>query len=410
MSKLAFAKHNNRNLSNFSFVYRSILKISILIYLLFYDTPLSAQEINYDLFVSSRNTHSVKLFDGKTGDSKGDFIPSGSANLNTTQEVAFGLDGNLYVSGRGNSVIKKYNGSTGEFIENFTSGYSLDNPTKMSFGPDGMLYVSQWGTAKSKITRFNSTTGEFVDEFTSINLNQGCGHAWDAFGNLYVASFGSADVRKFDKEGNFIEVFTEAGHLQGAVNLWFTPDSQLMVVDWKLGSVLKFDGKTGAYLSVFISGMQNTEGVTIGPDGMFYLCDWSRNTINRYDGTGTFIDVFASGNGLLAPNGLVFGPAIAITSVDKIEGKTPKNFKLNQNFPNPFNPSTIINFDINEPSHVNLSIFSISGQIVATLIDDDLAAGNYNSAWDANNSSSGIYFYRLQTENHTLIKKMVLLR
>ena len=75
MSKLAFAKHNNRNLSNFSLVYRSILKISILLYLLFYDTPLSAQENNYDLFVSSRNTHSVKLFDGKTGDSKGDFIP-----------------------------------------------------------------------------------------------------------------------------------------------------------------------------------------------------------------------------------------------------------------------------------------------------------------------------------------------
>ena len=90
------------------------------------------------------------------------------------------MDGNLYVSGRGNPAIKKYDGSTGEFIESFTSGYSLGNPTKMTFGPDGMLYVSQWGTAKSKIARFNSTTGEFVDEFTSIDLNQGCGHAWDA--------------------------------------------------------------------------------------------------------------------------------------------------------------------------------------------------------------------------------------
>ena len=86
-----------------------------------------AQTSTYDLFVSSRNTHSIKLFDGATGDPKGDFVSARTGNLNTTQEVAFGYDGHLYVSGRGNSAIKKYDGSTGEFIGNFTSGYSLDN-------------------------------------------------------------------------------------------------------------------------------------------------------------------------------------------------------------------------------------------------------------------------------------------
>ncbi|MCZ6702248.1 MAG: hypothetical protein O6940_04315 [Ignavibacteria bacterium] len=141
--------------------------------------------------------------------------------MNATQEVAFGPDGHLYVSGRGNSSILKYDRSTGEFIGNFTTGYQLDNPTKMTFGTDDYLYVSQWGNQQNKVVRFNSLTGEFVDEFTSIGLNQGYGHAWDSSGNLYVASFGSADVKKFDKSGTFLGIFTEVSHLQGAVNLWF---------------------------------------------------------------------------------------------------------------------------------------------------------------------------------------------
>ena len=369
-----------------------------------------AQTSTYDLFVSSRNTHSIKLFDGTTGDPKGDFVSARTGNLNTTQEVAFGYDGHLYVSGRGNSAIKKYDGSTGEFIGNFTSGYSLDNPTKMTFGPDSLLYVSQWGNTKSKVVRFNGITGEFVDEFTTVNLNQGCGHAWDAAGNLYVASFGSADVRKFDPEGNFVEVFTEAGHLQGAVNLWFDPDSNLMIVDWTLGSVLMFDGKTGEYKSVFISGMQNTEGVTIGPNGNYFFCDWSRNQIVEYDTLGTKIAIFASGNGLQAPNGLVFGPSIDLTSVDEPEGNTSENFNLRQNYPNPFNPVTLIQFSLHKPDFVVLKIYDISGQTIKTLNNGYLNAGEYKLEWNAENHNSGIYFYRLEAGNTIITRKMILLQ
>ena len=109
--------------------------------------------------------------------------------------------------------------------------------------------------------RFDAVTGQFIDEFTKTDLNGASGHAWDAEGNLYVACYGSKDVRKFDAGGNYLGVFTQSGHLQRPVNLWFNADSNLCVLDWTLGSVQVFDGKTGNFISTFVSGLTNAEGI-----------------------------------------------------------------------------------------------------------------------------------------------------
>lgn len=267
---------------------------------------LAAQESG-DLFVSSRNTHSVKRFDSRTGAYLGDFVAPGSGGLNQTQEVAFGPDGHLYVSGRGNAHILRFDGETGAFLDAFTSGYDLDNPTKMTFGPDGYLYVSQWGEERGTVVRFDAETGAFDREVTQQPLELGMAHAWDADGVLYVASYGSRDVRRIAPDGSLIDVFVGPDILSSAVNLWFGEEGDLFVVDWEAGSVERFDGETGAHLGRFIGGLAKAEGVTIGPDGLIYLCDWEANRIERFDPeTGARIDTFTSEGGMLAPNGLVF--------------------------------------------------------------------------------------------------------
>lgn len=89
----------------------------------------------------------------------------------------------------------------------------------------------------------------------------------------------------------------------------------------------------------------------------------------------------------------------------------PNNFTLEQNFPNPFNPSTIIRFSIPKSSNVKLTIFNALGQQVATLVNSQLAAGSYSYSFDAaKNLSSGMYFYTLSTNNFTQTKKMLLLK
>jgi len=261
----------------------------------------------HHLFVSNRNDSSVKRCDGVTGEFIDSFIEPGAGGLEATQEVAFDPGGDLYVSGRGNAHILRFDGTTGAFLGAFTWGYSLDNPTKMIFGPDGMLYVSQWVTKHSAVVRFDVITGQFVDEATSVPLEEGMAHTWDAEGRLYVASYGSKNVKRFDQDGRLIDVFVTSEHLASVVNLWFGDVGDLFVVDWEAGSVLRYDGSTGEYIGVFISGMTRSEGVTLGPDGALYVCDWQKNTVNRYDATtGEHLGIFATGGRMMQPNGVVF--------------------------------------------------------------------------------------------------------
>jgi hypothetical protein len=378
---------------------------------MFSGQELPAQTNPQYLFVSSRGNHSVKYYDGQTGAPLGDFVSTGSGGLNTAQEVLFNPAGNLIVSGRGNLNILEFNGETGDFIGPFTSGYDLDNPTKMTYGPDGDLYVSQWGVSKNKVARFDGGTGVFQEEFTEVGFgaNNACGHAWDQDGNLYVATFASANVRKFDTTGADLGVFTEPGHLQGAVNVWFNNDQNLFVVDWTMGAVVQFDSN-GDFVGDFITGMTNSEGFTFGSDGSIYICDWSQNRVNKYTSGGIFDMTFASGGGLSQPNSVLFGPPEDPSAIEPVGNTVPTKFELGQNFPNPFNPGTRIRFEIPQSNFVILKIYNGLGQEVATLVNENLPAGQYLTEWDAAKFPTGVYFYHLQAGAFFATKKLVLLR
>lgn len=87
-----------------------------------------------------------------------------------------------------------------------------------------------------------------------------------------------------------------------------------------------------------------------------------------------------------------------------------ETYDLAQNFPNPFNPSTNIRFSIPEAGHVKLSVFNVIGQTVELLIDEYKDAGTFNVKYTADNLQSGIYFYKIESNNFTKINKMILLK
>jgi len=88
----------------------------------------------------------------------------------------------------------------------------------------------------------------------------------------------------------------------------------------------------------------------------------------------------------------------------------PAEFMLFQNYPNPFNPTTIITYQIKESDYVQLKVYDILCHEVALLVDKVQPAGYYQIAFDGNNISDGIYFYRLQCGNFVDVKKMVLVK
>lgn len=120
------------------------------------------------------------------------------------------------------------------------------------------------------------------------------------------------------------------------------------------------------------------------------------------------------------PTGLItyvptFSPgfiSLIVTDVndDITDPAIPKEFALKQNYPNPFNPSTKIGFALPERSTVTLDIYNVLGQRVVNLFTGELPVGNHEFEWDASDSPSGMYFYRLKSGLGVRTKKMILLK
>ena len=95
---------------------------------------------------------------------------------------------------------------------------------------------------------------------------------------------------------------------------------------------------------------------------------------------------------------------------DDKEPEVPIRFDLSQNYPNPFNAMTVIQYNLPEPSDVRIEIFDILGRRVQILLAEKQPAGYHQVIWDAENQSSGMYFYRIEAGEYSDTKKMVLLK
>ena len=99
-----------------------------------------------------------------------------------------------------------------------------------------------------------------------------------------------------------------------------------------------------------------------------------------------------------------------IVSVKEKQNSLPVNCVLYQNYPNPFNPGTTIQFSLPHTSFVTLKVYNILGEEVSTLVAEKLSAGNYHVEWDASGFVSGVYYYRLKTEQFVETRKLILLK
>lgn len=94
------------------------------------------------------------------------------------------------------------------------------------------------------------------------------------------------------------------------------------------------------------------------------------------------------------------------------EELNPSEFSLKQNYPNPFNPVTNISFNLPKPTEVNLSVYDLMGNLIVTLVEENLQSGLHTVEFNSSKYSlgSGVYFYKLTTPEFTSTKKMVLLK
>ena len=98
-----------------------------------------------------------------------------------------------------------------------------------------------------------------------------------------------------------------------------------------------------------------------------------------------------------------------ITGVDQ-NGALPNVYALEQNYPNPFNPSTAISFALKRPGRTRLQVFDLMGRVIATPVDEQIAAGRYTITFHLPELASGVYFYKLESGDFVSIKKMMMVK
>ena len=98
------------------------------------------------------------------------------------------------------------------------------------------------------------------------------------------------------------------------------------------------------------------------------------------------------------------------TGISQISSQAPEKFSLSQNYPNPFNPVTKIKYELRVSNYVSLNVFDVTGKEVSSLINQIQSAGTYEVSFDATSLTSGIYFYKLETDNFSETKRMLLVK
>ena len=305
---------------------------------------------------------------------------------------------NLYVGDThaGRIVIMD---SSGQVINSFGD---FEQPSDAVFDDTNLLYVVD--SKKNQVSVFNCD-GIFLRAFGNEKLNFPTGIAFDNKNQrILVAEHGgitpadssgpTAKIHIFDKEGNWITAFGQYGAQNGRFSriqgLAVDPLGRIYAVDSFQGAVTVLDeqgvyiGKIGEYGSASAQ-LRLPMDVALDAHKRLWITSLNNSRIEVFD----IKDL---------PTAIKGEP----------EPKLPMQNRLLQNYPNPFNPSTAISYQLSTFSQVNLTVYSISGQKVRELVNRKQKAGVYSVSFDASGLASGVYFYKLQTDQGFIMTKKLL--
>ena len=260
--------------------------------------------------------------------------------------------------------------------------YELGYDNRGMTDPSGSVYYWEFDPGTGAMAKFTPSEHDIPDEVFDVEYAK---IQFDAIGDFTFHIF-DAGVTP-DVPGAEITSFTESVTVFEIAPNWKTVD---------ISGVPEMVNRTEPFW-IWVESNDPNQAKIMGDDlvwggGHFYTYDGSivqESTLYEF-----FIRVVGTG-------GLSVGDQITLT---------PDKYELAQNFPNPFNPETSISFSLAKSGHTTLRVYNMLGEEVAELVDGNLTAGIKNYSFDASSLSSGIYFYRLESGDFQVTKKMVLMK
>ena len=248
----------------------------------------------------------------------------------------------------------------------------------------------------------------------------------DSSGNLFVSDYWGS--RLFKIVNRVPSLYMDSG-LDYPNGLTYDPRYHRLLVLSVAGPaapILEVN-LTDSALSSLIPTYLATDGIAFDADFNLYVSDWNGDLVVKYDSSLANSSVFSSSHSdpadiyfdrihsqLCVPNfsshTVDFVPISPSGFPDDLAPNLPAQFSLLSNYPNPFNASTTIGFDLKQAAEVTLAIYSPSGQLVSTLLNEWRLPGSHEVTFAAPNIASGIYFCRLRSADFSVAQKLILLR
>ncbi|NQV18825.1 MAG: SMP-30/gluconolactonase/LRE family protein [Armatimonadetes bacterium] len=257
---------------------------------------------------------------------------------------------------------------------------------------------------------------------------------FDSQGNLFVSDFEGNKIYKINTELHSYELFIDYG-VFSPNGLIFDEEFNRMIVCGHNNSVSvihSFDVSTAETELLLYPTIYSLDGLARDLQGSIYVSSWYTDAVYKFDGNNINNNYEIAASGFINPadifinstNNILAVPNFSGNSLSFVQLEMPVNIQDNamlpitselSNYPNPFNPETIISFGLKEDSFVLLQIYNLKGQLVKTLLDENVLAGYHEILWNGTDSNveqvaSGLYLYRMTTEDYSQIKKMLFLK
>jgi hypothetical protein len=321
----------------------------------------------------------------------------GAANDNVFSIAAKNGDSMVFVGTR-NGVYRSFN--NGAWIQ-LMSGMPVNSRVRdLAISPEGYIAAA-------------TSSGVY------ISTNQG--NQWQPVAGLatgdtaVIVSFIDVPGEGSQKE---LKTGTDNGKVYKSTDAFYTTMALAHVFDVRLE--VTFLGSTAALLPTeiiaFFPSTPGIGGVAASTDGgnnyniineglpdpapvSAASMTTSGNILNLYTG------FFLNQNG-----GAKIYKRTSVIGIHSVSTEVPSEFSLSQNFPNPFNPVTNIEFAVPKAGFVKLAVYDITGMEIETLASGQMSAGTYKADWNASGYSSGVYFYKLESGGFTETRKMILVK
>jgi hypothetical protein len=229
-------------------------------------------------------------------------------------------------------------------------------------------------------------------------------------------------VQRANLDGSNVELLLETPSSTADITLDLQGGKMYWVINDLSDSEIERANLDGSNPEILVSNyptpvMERSWGITLDlQQGKMYWTDFNAEKIQRADLDGSNLeDVIASG--IFSPQHIDISSSS--TAIEDVVTTIPSDYALAQNFPNPFNPTTTIPFEIpgtnGTKQRVSLIIYDLRGRHVKTLIDSELEPGSHRVMWDGRNDrgeavSSGIYLYSLRSAGQSYTKKMIVIQ